>query len=209
MNRTRGVSDDSSPVRETWSLPGPPGGGALADTTAPYSRVEFVFDRGAGYRARCGGEPPGQMRPPTFVYSQCVGALRLDGHCGTLVIGFRVSPIVVSTLLSRPPAEIWNEPVALPDLLDQESGISNCDVQCLFNHALQNAPLEHLDMMSNQLGWSPSGLRRLFAKSTTLSAQDVQLIGRRLDACAPSRALSDQDAEAQAGLYRQPVARQR
>jgi hypothetical protein len=130
-----------------------------------------------------------------------VGALRYDGHFGTLVIGFRVSPIVVSTLLSRPPAEIWNEPVAFPDYLGRDAGIAWCDAQGLFNHALQNAPLEHLDMMSNQLGWSPSGLRRLFAKSVSLSAQDAQLIGRYLDACASSQAPPVCDAEGLAGHF--------
>jgi hypothetical protein len=191
-------SDDSSLVRATWSLSNPHHGEALPANAARYSRVEFSFDRGDGRRVRNVGASAGQARPPAFVYPRSVGALRFDGHVGTLLIGFRVSPIVVSTLLSRPPAEIWNEPVALAGYLGPDAGISWRDVQGLFNHALQNAPLDLLDMMSNQLGWSPRGLRHLFAKSASLSAQDAQLIGRYLDACAspPNR-----DAEGQTGHF--------
>jgi hypothetical protein len=201
MDSTGEDSDDSSLVRATWSLSDPPLEGALVDTAAPYARVEFVFDRGNGRRARHLSELGGRLRPPTFVYSRSVGALRFKGRRGTLAIGFRVSPIVVSTLLSRPPAEIWNEPAALPALVGPDIGISSCDVQCLFNHVLQNAPLEHLDMMSNQLGWSPKGLRRLFAKSAALSAQDAQLIARHLDTCESSRPLPNRGIEEQPGLF--------
>jgi hypothetical protein len=194
-------SDDSSLVRATWPLSKPHHGEALPANAARYSRVELSFDRGDGRRVRNAGKSAGQARPPTFVYPRSVGALRFDGHFGTLVIGFRVSPIVVSTLLSRPPAEIWNEPVALPDYLGRDAGISWCDVQGLFNRALQDAPLEHFDMMSTQLGWSPTGLRRLFAKSATLSAEDAQLIGRYLDECASSQAPPNRDAEGQADQF--------
>jgi hypothetical protein len=192
-------SDDSSLVRATWSLSKPHHGEALPANAARYSRVEFNFDRGDARRVRNVGKSAGQARPPTFVYPRSVGALRFAGHFGTLVIGFRVSPIVVSTLLSTPPAEIWNEPVAFPDYLGRDAGISWCDVQGFFNRALQSAPLEHLDMMSTQLGWSSTGLRRLFAKSATLSAEDAQLIGRYLDACASSQAPPIRDADGQTG----------
>jgi hypothetical protein len=176
VDMTVADTDDSSLVRTTWSLSAPPREDSLAGTATPYSHVEFVFDRGNGRRARDAAKLDGRARPPTFVYSQSVGVLRFEGRGGISEIGFRVSPIVVSSLLSRPPAEIWNEPVALPDLTGSDTGSSTCDVQCLFNHVLQYAPFEHLDMMSNQLGWSTHGLRRLFAKSATLSAQDAQRI---------------------------------
>jgi hypothetical protein len=185
---TIALFDDSSLVIAMWSLPDLPHEGALPAIATPYSHVECVLDRGNGGRARHAGKFGGRTRPPTYVYSNTVGALRFESQARTLVIGFRVSPVVVSSLLSRPPVEIWNEPVALPDPIDSGTDCSAHDVQCLFSHALQNAPFEHLDLMSNQLGWSTPGLRRLFAKSAKLSAQDAQLIRLHLDGCASLRA---------------------
>ena len=111
-----------------------------------------------------------------------------------------MSPIVVSSLLSRPPVEIWNEPVAFPDPIGSGSDSSRHDVQYLFSHALRNAPVEQLDMMSNQLGWSTPGLHRLFAKSAQLSAQDAQLIRLYLDACASLRARPNREVVPQTGF---------
>jgi hypothetical protein len=197
---TVALSDDSSLFMAMWSLPDPPHEGALPSIAAPYSHVECIFDRGDGWRARHAGKFGGRARPPTYVYSNTVGALRFEGQAGTLVIEFRVSPIVVSSLLSRPPVEIWNEPVAFPDPIGSGTDRSNHDVQCLFSHALQNAPFEHLDMMSNQLGWSAPGLRRLFARSAKLSAQDAQLIRLHLDGCASLRARPNREVVPQTRL---------
>ena len=197
---TVALSDDSSLVRAMWSLPDLPHQGSLPAVAAPYSHIECVFDRGNGWRAWHAGRFGGRARPPTFVYSNTVGALRLEGQAGTLVTRFRVSPIVVSSLLSRPPVEIWNEPVAFPDPIGSGSDSSNHDAQSLFSHALQNAPFEHLDMMSNQLGWSTPGLHRLFAKSAQLSAQDAQLIRLHLDGYASLRARPNREVVPQTSL---------
>ena len=197
---TIALFDDSSLVMAMWSLADPPHEGVLPAIAAPYSHVECVFDRGYGWRARDAGKFGGRVRPPTFVYSNTVGALRFEGQAGTLIIGFRVSPIVVSSLLSRPPVEIWNDPVALPESIGSGSDRFNHDVHCLFSHALQNAPVEPLDTMSNQLGWSESGLRRLFAKSAQLSAQDAQLVRLHLDECAALRARPNREVVPQTGF---------
>jgi hypothetical protein len=197
---TIALFNDPSLVMAMWPLPKLPHEGALPAIAAPYSHVECVLDRGNGWRARHAGEFGGRARPPTFVYSNTVGALRFEGQAGTLAIGFRVSPIVVSSLLSRPPAEIWNEPVALPDPIGSGTDRSNQDVQYLFSHALQNAPFEFFDKMSNQLGWSAPGLRRLFAKSAKMSAPDAQLIRLHLDGRASLRARQNREVDLQTGF---------
>ena len=171
--------DDSSLARVRWS------GSAL---TAPYSLVEMVFDRGCGRRMQREGSG-WQLRPPAYVYAQSRGVLRFAGESTVAAIAFRVSPIVASSLLSRPPAEIWNEPVAIPELVGSKvaapcnrTTLADDHAQHLFNQVLLHAPLETLDLLSNQLGWSMGGLRRLFARSATLSSGDVDLIRRQLDA---------------------------
>ena len=180
--------DDSSLVRAMWSLKSPAHHGAPPAAVALYDRVEFMFQRGTGWRASHEGQPAWKARPRGFVYAQGSGVIRLKGRGVDRVIGFRVSPIVVSSMLSHPPVDFWNKPVALPDIAE-----SDCHAQCLFSRALQSAPLDHLDMMSSQLGWARHGLQRLCAKSATLSARDSQLFRRHVDACALLRARPDLD----------------
>jgi AraC-like DNA-binding protein len=160
---------------------------------APFDRVEFVFQRGSGWRARHEGQPSWKARPQGFVYAQSSGVLRFKGRGADAVIGFRVSPVVVSSVLSRPPADFWNDPVALPELSRSKAGVPDCNAQCLFDRALQSVPFDHLDMMSSQLGWSVRGLQRLFAKSAALSPHNAQLFRRHADACALLRGRPDLD----------------
>jgi AraC-like DNA-binding protein len=176
-------------VRETWSVSDAPR--ECAPAIAPYSQVEFTFRKGDAWRVRHDGNTGWDLRPPTFVYAQVAGELRFKGRGGAVVIGFRVSPIVVSSLLSRPPAHFWNEPVAVPDLTGPDNGNSGSGARDLFGHALQNAPLEHLDTLSRRLGWSPHGLQRLFATSATLSPHAAEHIRPHLDACALLRERPD------------------
>ena len=158
----------------------------LPAIVAPCSLVELSFDRGNARRMRREGHTGWQLQPPAFVYAHSRGVLRFVGEGAVTAIAFRVSPIVASSLLSRPPAEIWNEPVAFPTRtpIPNHSVLPDGDARRLFNHVLSHAPLEPLDALSNQLGWSTRGLRQLFERSAALSSRDVDLIIRHLDACS-------------------------
>jgi len=55
-----------------------------------------------------------------FVLAQSHGALRFAGEGTTAVVAFRVTPDVACAILGAPVHDIWNEPVALRDLVGME-----------------------------------------------------------------------------------------
>jgi AraC-like DNA-binding protein len=149
-----------------------------------------------------------------FVFAQSHGALRFDGDGMTCVVAFRVTPVVACAILGRPMHEVWNEPVALRDLVGADAdalceklhnvaaaerfavleswverrltnwSAGHFDLQRLFTRVMWSLPSGGLANLSKQLGWSERGLRRAITQATGLSPKDAQLAGRHLHACA-------------------------
>jgi AraC-like DNA-binding protein len=154
---------------------------------------------------------------------------RNGGHNPVPSFSRRVTPVVASVILGCPIHDIWNEPVALRELVGSDAGklcerLRGCAsherlsllerwivrrlanwsgehfaVQRLFNRVMWSSPAGDLATLSRQLGWSDRGLRRVIAQATGLSPKDVQLAGRHLDACALLRERPEIDITEVAG----------
>ena len=219
----------SSLVKAMWSVSGAAEEAVLPGVVAPDSHVEFVFHLGQPWRMRREDSSRWLDQPAAFVYAQSHGALRFEGEGYVSLIAFRLSPVVAAAVLGRVPADIWNEPVALRDLIGTQADalgeqlaiepaerrfallekwverrLSNWDsndsnTQRQFDHVMWHAPAKNLETLSRQLGWSTRGLRRVFAQCAGLSPKEVQLAGRHLEACALLRERPDLDVTEIAG----------
>jgi AraC-like DNA-binding protein len=207
-------SNRRSLVKAMWSAAGLASEAVLPGVIVPDSHIEFVFHLQSPWRMRRVDEPGWQTQPEAFVFAQSHGGLRFDGAGTTDVIAFRVTPVVACAILRRPMHEIWNEPVALRDLVGTDAdalcerlrnadsaerfeileswverrlanwSAEHFDLQRLFDRVMWSRPPGGLAHLSRQLGWSERGLRRAITQATGLSPKDVQLAGRHLDACA-------------------------
>jgi AraC-like DNA-binding protein len=216
-------------VKGMWSVSGTAAEAVLPGVVAPDSHVEFVFHLGQPWRMRREGASSWLRQPTAFVYAQSHGALRFEGEGNVSLIAFRLSPVVAASVLGHCPADIWNEPVALGDLVGAraealveqlaqaapnhrfsileewvEGRLDNWDssdwsTHRLFDHVMWHGPTSNLEALSRQLGWSTRGLRRVFARCAGLSPKEVQLAGRHLDACAFLRERPDLDVTEIAG----------
>ncbi len=168
-------------------------------------------------------------QPSAFVFAQSHGALRFDADGATSIVAFRVTPVVASAILGRPLHDIWNEPVALRELVGADAdalseslrsfgtherfsileswierrlgswSAEHFALQRLFNRLMWSSPAGGLASLSKQLGWSDRGLRRVITQAVGLSPKDVQLAGRHLDACALLRERPELDITEIAG----------
>jgi AraC-like DNA-binding protein len=219
----------TSLVKGMWSVSGAAADAVLPGVVVPDSHVEFVFHLGKPWRMRREGESSWIRQPTAFVYAQSQGALRFEGEGHVSLVAFRLSPIVAASVLGHCTADIWNEPVALGDLVGAEADVlgeqlarsppnqrfailegwvagrlgnwdsSDWSTHRLFDHVMWHAPTGSLESLSSRLGWSSRGLRRVFARCAGLSPKDVQLAGRHLDACALLRERPDLDVTEIAG----------
>jgi AraC-like DNA-binding protein len=219
----------ASLVKGMWSVSGAATDAVLPGVVAPDSHVEFVFHLGQPWRMRRAGESSWLRQPKAFVYAQSHGTLRFEGEGHVSLIAFRLSPVVAASVLGRSAADIWNEPVALSDLMGAQADAlgeqlsqapptqcfqileqwverrlvnwdsSDWSTHRLFDHVMWHAPAKDLESLSKQLGWSTRGLRRVFAQCAGLSPKEVQLAGRHLDACALLRERPDLDVTEIAG----------
>ena len=223
MDMTVAPAGHASIVKAMWAVTGAAEEAVLPGVVAPDSHVEFVFHLGEPWRMRREGTPFWIDQPRAFVYAQSHGALRFEGEGFASLVAFRMSPVAAAKVLGRPPTSLWNEPVALRELIVTQSDAlvdqlardaghgrfsllqnwidhrldnwdaSDWNTQRLFDHVMWNELPSDLATMSKQLGWSTRGLRRVFARSAGLSPKDVQLAGRHLDACALLRERPDLD----------------
>jgi AraC-like DNA-binding protein len=216
-------------VTATWSVAGAADEAVLPGVVAPGSHVEFLFHLGQPWRMRREGEPTWKDQPTAFVYAQSHGALRFKGEGFVSLVALRLSPVVASAVLGCTPADIWNEPVALRDLIGAEADAlgerlarepaqrrftllekwverrltgwdsSDWNTHRLFDYLMWRAPTQPLNEVAKHLGWSMRALRRLLAENAALSPKEVQLAGRHLDACALLRDRGDLDITEIAG----------
>jgi AraC-like DNA-binding protein len=216
-------------VKAMWSASGPASEAVLPGVTVPDSHVEFVFHLADPWRMCRTDESGWKPQPLAFVLAQSHGALRFAGEGMACVVAFRVTPVVASAILGRPVHDIWNEPVALHDLVGMEAdalcehlytaraherfsileawierrlrnwSAEQFDLQRLFSRVMWSLPSGGLAGLSRQLGWSDRGLRRVINQATGLSPKDVQLAGRHLDACALLRERPEVDITEIAG----------
>lgn len=201
-------------VKAMWAASGTASEAVLPGVTVPDSHVEFVFHLADPWRMCRTDEPGWKPQPLAFVLAQSHGALRFAGEGTTSVVAFRVTPVVACAILGRPVHDIWNEPVALRDLVGMDAdalcdhlytaraherfsileawidrrlknwSAEHFDLQRLFSRVMWSLPSDGVASLSKQLGWSDRGLRRVIGQATGLSPKDVQLAGRHLDACA-------------------------
>jgi len=216
-------------VKAMWSASGTASEAVLPGVTVPDSHVEFVFHLADPWRMCRTDEPGWQPQPRAFVLAQSHGALRFAGEGTTSIAAFRVTPVVACAILGRPVHDIWNEPVALRDLVGTDAdalcerlrtatanerfsilevwiegrlknwSAEHFDLQRLFSRVMWSLPSDGLAGLSKQLGWSDRGLRRVIGQATGLSPKGVQLAGRHLDACALLRERSELDITEIAG----------
>jgi AraC-like DNA-binding protein len=216
-------------VKAMWSASGAASEAVLPGVTVPDSHVEFVFHLADPWRM-CRTDKRGwKPQPHAFVLAHSHGALRFAGEGTTSVVAFRATPVVACAILGRPVHDIWNEPVALRDVVGADAdalcehlntaraherfsileawierrlgnwSAEHFDLQCLFSRVMWSLPSGGLARLSRQLGWSDRGLRRMIGQATGLSPKDVQLAGRHLDACALLRERPELDITEIAG----------
>jgi AraC-like DNA-binding protein len=201
-------------IKALWAASGTAAEAVLPGVVVPDAHVEFVFHLERPWRMRRVDEAGWQTQPQAFVFAQSHGALRFEGDGATSVIAFRAAPVVACSILGRPVTEIWNQPVALRDLVgadadalcEQLSSAGAAErfsvlagwierrlsswtaehfaVQRLFDRVMWSPAGGGLARLSKQLGWSDRGLRRVITRAAGLAPKDVQLAGRHLDACA-------------------------
>lgn len=216
-------------VQAMWCASGPGSETVLPGVIVPDSHVEFVFHLEQTWRMRRVDQQEWRPQPRAFVFAQSHGALRFDADGVTSIVAFRVTPVVAAAILRRPIHDIWNEPVALRELVGSDadalcdrlsSGVSHerfsileswierrltswnselFGLQRLFSRVMWSSPAGGLAGLSKQLGWSDRGLRRVITQAAGLSPKDVQLAGRHLDACALLRERPDLDITEVAG----------
>lgn len=222
-------SSRKSLVKAMWSASGLGSEAVLPGVIVPDSHVEFVFHLEDTWRMRCVDQQEWRSQPSAFVFAQSHGALRFDADGASSIVAFRVTPVVASAILGRPIHDIWNEPVALRELVGSD-GDALCEclrscvsrerfsllegwierrlanwsaehfaLQRLFSRVMWSSPAGGLAGLSRQLGWSDRGLRRVITHAAGLSPKDVQLAGRHLDACALLRERPDLDITEVAG----------
>lgn len=216
-------------VKAMWSASGAASEAVLPGVTVPDSHIEFVFHLGDPWRMRRTDEQGWKSQPIAFVFAQSHGALRFTGAGTTSIVAFRVTPIVACAILGRPVHDIWNEPVALRDLVGTDAdalcerlhiakaheyfsvlevwierrlrhwSAEHFALQRLFTRVMWSPPSSGLASLCRQLGWSDRGLRRVISQAAGLSPKDVQLAGRHLDACALLRERPELDITEIAG----------
>jgi AraC-like DNA-binding protein len=222
-------SSSKSLVNAMWAASGTGSEAVLPGVIVPDSHVEFVFHLEDTWRMQCVGQQQWRSQPSAFVFAQSHGALRFNANGATSIVAFRVTPVVASAILVRPICDIWNEPVALRDLIGSDAdalhgSLSRCvsherfalleswierrlanwtsehfALQRLFSRVMWSSPAGGLAGLSKQLGWSDRGLRRVITHAAGLSPKDVQMAGRHLDACALLRERPDIDITEIAG----------
>jgi AraC-like DNA-binding protein len=222
-------SSRKSLVKAMWSASGTGSEAVLPGVIVPDSHVEFVFHLKDSWSMRCVDQREWRTQPGAFVFAQSQGALRFDANGATSIVAFRVTPVVASAILGVPIHDLWNEPVALRELVGSDAdalceSLRGCGsherfsfleswveqrltnwsaehfaLQRLFSRVMWSSPAGGVAGLSKQLGWSDRGLRRVITQATGLSPKDVQLAGRHLDACALLRERPEIDITEVAG----------
>ena len=191
-----------------WSASGTGSEAVLPGVIVPDSHVEFVFHLEETWRIRCVDQQEWTPQPSAFAFAQSHGELRFDADGATSIVAFRVTPVVTSVILGCPIHDIWNEPVALCELVRSDAdnlceSLRGCAsherfslleswidrrlanwsgehfaVQRLFNRVMWSSPAGGVAALSRQLGWSDRGLRRMITQATGLSPKDGRAAGR-------------------------------
>jgi AraC-like DNA-binding protein len=201
-------------VRALWSAQGTPEEAVLPGIVVPDSHVEFVFHLGTPWHTRRVDERQWVAQPRAFVYAQHRRCLRFLGSGPVDMIAFRVSPVAATRLLNRPLAELWDQQIALDDVIGTDAweildslgaarrteradilhhwicrrlsewGADDVYAERLFETVLWRARLHSAAELASDLGPSARSLRRGFARHVGLRPKAVQLTGRVLSACA-------------------------
>jgi AraC-like DNA-binding protein len=210
-------------VRSIWGIEADGADDALPGLIAPDGHVEFVFHVGSPWQMKSVLAPDSVLQPRTFVYAQRRGCLQLEAAERGSFVAFRVSPVTAAVILGQPMTDLWDQVIALEDLIGPEAhtiaeqfaevsiadrfsllqswiekrlrdwDTEQRDLQVLFETIFWRCPAGSLSDLSASLGPSVRSLRRWFASTAGVSPKEIQIAGRMLMACALLRERPDLD----------------
>ncbi len=201
-------------VQSIWSaeLDGPET--LMPGLIVPDAHVEFVFHLHAPCAMQRAGSLVWELLPQAMLYAQRHACVRLRSTTPSTMVAFRTSAIVASVILSRPMHDLWDQPIALQELLgnsidaltEQLAAAAPMKRFAIIEHWLQgrltswSAEQAHLERVHAQLVWRSTGtpidrtaaamgtslrsLRRWIGESTGISPKQLELSGRVLRSCA-------------------------
>ncbi len=177
---------------------------------APDAHVEFVFHLHAPCAMQREGSSVWELLPQAMLYAQRSACVRLRSTDRGSMVAFRTSAIVASVILRRPIHDLWDQPVALKDVLGTSvdaltDQLAAAEPMTRFT-AVENwlrmrltswsAEQAHLERLHTQLVWRSNGapiertaaalgtslrsLRRWIGESAGISPKQLELSGRVL-----------------------------
>lgn len=207
------LADCGNLVRAAWSLEGPAEDAVLPGFVVPDCHVEFVFHLDACWSVRQLGTDTWSSQPRAFIYAGDRGCLEFTGTGEVSTVAVRVSPVIATRLLGRGVGDIWNQTLALQDLVGSEADelieslcraapaaryqivgqwirgrlqswhADNAEAERLFWTVLWKSHGGTIAEVARALGPSERSLRRTLARHAGLAPKDLQLTGRLLTAC--------------------------
>jgi AraC-like DNA-binding protein len=210
-------------VRSIWGVEADGRHDTLPGLIAPDGHVEFVFHAGSPWRMKSVLASDWILQPAAFVYAQQRGCLQLEETAQGSFVAFRVSPVTAAAILRQPLTELWDQVIALEDLIGPEAqtfaeqlaeanmadrfsllqswiekrlrdwDTEQRELQSLFETMFWRCPAGTLSELSASLGPSVRSLRRWFASTAGVSPKEIQIAGRMLLACSLLRKRPDFD----------------
>lgn len=109
-------------VKSMWSARNADSRDLPFGLVVPDCQVEFVFQNGEPWRERRGTDVGWQRLPEAFVQPSRRGCMEFTAPPGSVVLAFRVNPVVAACLLRRPLSGMWDQAISLEDALGREGG---------------------------------------------------------------------------------------
>jgi AraC-like DNA-binding protein len=201
-------------VQSIWSADLDVADALIPGLIAPDAHVEFVFHLHAPCTMQRAGSSVWELLPQAMLYAQRSACVRLRSTNLGCMIAFRTSAIVASVILRRPIHDLWDQPVALQDVLgtsidaltDQLDAAEPMGRFAIVEDWLRmrltawSAQQAQLELLHAQLVWHSNGapiertaaalgtslrsLRRWIGESAGISPKQLELSGRILRSCA-------------------------
>lgn len=201
-------------VQSIWSADHEASGAELPGLIAPDSHAEFVFQFGAPCAMQRTGSSAWEPQPRAMLFAQRRRCVRLRAAEDGAMVAFRTSPVVACLILGRSLEDLWDQPVALRDLLgpavdafaDQLTEATPAQRFARIEDWLRtrltpwDAGHAELERLHAQLAWQCNGtplravaarwgvsersLRRRVGAVAGLSPKQLERSGRILRACA-------------------------
>jgi AraC-like DNA-binding protein len=201
-------------VQSIWSADFDSPDTLMPGLIAPDAHVEFVFHLGGPSAMLRMGSSTWERLPRAMLYAQRSHCVRLRSTEVGTIVAFRTSAVVAGVILKRPMHELWDQPIALRDLLG-ESVEGMTDQLAVLAPSARFALIEHwlrkrlaawagehhrIERLHEQLVWRSFGapieqtaasmgaslrsLRRWIGDAAGIAPKQLELSGRILRACA-------------------------